>query len=242
MVVLGGTSDLAGAFIEALGRTSLERLVLAGRDEGRLSLAAAAAKSAGVGAVATLVFDANDVSGAQSLVASCFELLDGDVDMVLVALGALSEQNHELDARYNGSIATVNFTWPLIAMTEAAARLRVGGKGSIVVCSSVAALRTRRANFAYGAAKAGLDAFSLGLADALEGSGVGLHVVRPGFVYSKMTKGLPPAPFATTPAAVANELLAGLARRQRVIWAPPVLRIAQGAIRFMPPVLWRRLS
>ena len=46
--------------------------------------------------------------------------------------------------------------------------------GSIVVFSSVAGVRVRRANYVYGSAKAGLDGFASGLADALHGSGVRL--------------------------------------------------------------------
>ena len=46
--------------------------------------------------------------------------------------------------------------------------------------SSVAGARVRRANYVYGSAKAGLDGFASGLADALHGSGARLLLVRPG--------------------------------------------------------------
>jgi short-subunit dehydrogenase len=55
---------------------------------------------------------------------------------------------------------------------------RSQGSGTIVVLSSVAAIRPRKANFVYGAAKAGLDAFAPGLADSLAGSGVRVLLVR----------------------------------------------------------------
>jgi decaprenylphospho-beta-D-erythro-pentofuranosid-2-ulose 2-reductase len=74
------------------------------------------------------------------------------------------------------------------------------------VLSSIAAVRPRQANFVYGAAKSGLDAFGRGLADSLHGSGVQVLSVRPGFVIGRMTAGLAPAPLATTPAAVAARL------------------------------------
>ena len=47
------------------------------------------------------------------------------------------------------------------------------GRGTIVILSSVAAIRPRKANFVYGAAKAGLDAFARGLADSLHGTASG---------------------------------------------------------------------
>ncbi len=86
----------------------------------------------------------------------------------------------------------------------AAGRLRSQGQGRIVVLSSVAGVRVRRANFLYGASKAGLDAFTRGLAEATRGSGVRVQVVRPGFVRTKMTVGLRPAPFAASPEDVAR--------------------------------------
>ena len=70
--------------------------------------------------------------------------------------------------------------------------------------SSVAGERVRAANVVYGAAKAGLDALAQGLGDALHDDGVRVMVVRPGFVRTRMTRGLAPAPLATTPQAVAR--------------------------------------
>ena len=74
--------------------------------------------------------------------------------------------------------------------------------------SSVAGERVRKANFVYGSSKAGLDGFAQGLGDALAGSGASVLVVRPGFVHSQMTEGMKAAPFATTPAAVAEATVA----------------------------------
>ena len=79
----------------------------------------------------------------------------------------------------------------------------------MVVLSSVAGVRVRRANYVYGASKAGLDAFAQGMAEALRGSGASLMIVRPGWVATRMTEGRDPAPFATTPDAVAADVVAG---------------------------------
>ena len=91
-----------------------------------------------------------------------------------------------------------NFTGHVTTLLAFAPVMRAQGSGTIVVLSSVAAVRPRRANFVYGAAKAGLDAFARGFADALHGSGVRLLLVRPGFVTGRMTAGMTPAPLATT--------------------------------------------
>ncbi len=101
--------------------------------------------------------------------------------------------------------------------------MRAQGRGTIVVLSSVAAIRPRKANYVYGAAKAGLDAFARGLADALHGSGVRVILVRPGFVTGRMTAGMTPAPLATTPQAVGAAVAAALRRPgSRTVWVPPL--------------------
>jgi decaprenylphospho-beta-D-erythro-pentofuranosid-2-ulose 2-reductase len=75
-------------------------------------------------------------------------------------------------------------------MVAFAGILRAQGHGRMVVLSSVAGVRVRRANFVYGSAKAGLDAFATGLGESLRGSGASVMVVRPGWVATKMTAGL----------------------------------------------------
>jgi decaprenylphospho-beta-D-erythro-pentofuranosid-2-ulose 2-reductase len=106
----------------------------------------------------------------------------------------------------------------------------------------VAGVRTRPSNFVYGATKAGQDAFATGLGHALRGSGAHVLTVRPGFVRSKMTAGMPEAPFATDPDAVADAVLHGLRRRRSVVWVPGVLAAVFAVLRLVPGALWRRLD
>ena len=139
-----------------------------------------------------------------------------------------------------------NFTGHVSTLLAAAARMRAQGHGTIVVLSSIAAIRPRKANFVYGAAKSGLDAFARGLADSLHGSGVAVLLVRPGFVIGRMTAGMTPAPLATTPAAVGAAVAARLRRAGGtapggLIWVPSTLAPVAAAFRLLPRPLWRRL-
>jgi len=118
---------------------------------------------------------------------------------------------------------------------------RLARRASIVAFSSVAGVRVRRANYVYGSAKAGLDGFCSGLADALHGSGVHLLVVRPGFVIGRMTEGMTPAPFSSTPAQVATATAGALAKRRRTVWVPWALRPVFIGMRMLPQFVWRRM-
>ncbi len=135
----------------------------------------------------------------------------------------------------------MNYLGAVSVAVPVARRLRSQGHGTLVALSSVAGERARRSNFVYGSTKAGFDAFFQGLGDSLAASGVQVIVVRPGFVHTKMTRGLDPAPLSTTPEAVATAIVEGLARGSHTVWAPPALRWVMAVLRHVPRPLFRRL-
>jgi decaprenylphospho-beta-D-erythro-pentofuranosid-2-ulose 2-reductase len=120
-------------------------------------------------------------------------------------------------------------------------KLKAQGHGSLVALSSVAGERARRSNFVYGSTKAGLDAFYSGLTEALRPSGVTVTVVRPGFVHTKMTEGMKPAPLSTTPEAVAEIIVHAVRVKQELVWAPAPLRFVMSALRHVPRPIFRKL-
>ena len=97
-----------------------------------------------------------------------------------------------------------NFTGTALLCQQAAARLAERGGGVICAFSSVAGERARKTNYLYGASKAGLSAFLDGLGLAYADRDVRVVCVKPGFVRTEMTAGLPVPPFAGEPDAVAG--------------------------------------
>src|SRR5262249_35974978 len=134
-----------------------------------------------------------------------------------------------------------NFTSHVTALLAAAARMKAQGSGTIVVLSSVAAVRPRKANYVYGSAKAGLDAFARGLADALAGTGVRVVLARPGFVIGRMTAGMTAAPMSSTPEQVGSAVANALDGTASVVWIPKSLAGAAAALRVIPRPMWRRM-
>ncbi|MBV8432400.1 MAG: SDR family NAD(P)-dependent oxidoreductase, partial [Solirubrobacterales bacterium] len=164
-------------------------------------------------------------------------------DVVILAVGVLGAQAG-LDAARDEALEVmrVNCLGAGSLLLECLRRLREQGGGTLVALSSVGAERPRASNAIYGAAKAGLDALAQGLADASAGTGVRVLVVRPGFVTTKMTQGLEPAPMATTPEAVAEAAVAGLSSGAHTVWVPGRLRLVFVVLRHLPRSLFRRLS
>ncbi len=241
VVVLGGTSDIARELVALLMEDRGRSLVLAGRDRVALKRVAKDFHHR-VARVGTVTFDASTLDDVEKTVMRCFEAADEAVDVVIMAVGELGRQEvDEFDPERIARMMTVNLTWPAAALSVVAAQLRQQGHGRIIVLSSVAGIRVRRSNFVYGSAKAGLDAFTVGLCEALQGTGVSVHIVRPGFVRTKMTAGRSPAPFAVEAPRVASDIVRGLARGQTVIWSPGLLRWVFSALRLLPGGMWRRL-
>lgn len=240
LLVLGGSSEIALATARRLVDRRTTTVHLAGRPSEARDDSARQLRALGA-EVRTVDFDAEDTASHPAVVDKVFA--EGDIDMVLLAFGLLGDQRrHEEDPASAVRVAQVNYTGAVSAGLLCARQLRRQGHGSLVVLSSVAAERARRANFVYGSAKAGLDAFAQGLGDALHGSGVHVMVVRPGFVRTRMTAGLPPAPFATTADAVAQTIEEGLRRRAETVWAPPSLRPVMAALRHLPRPVFRRIT
>lgn len=240
VLVLGGASDIAVATVERLVADRCDRVVLAGRPSPALD--AAAERIRGDGAdVEVVPFDAVEVESHEKVVGEVFAA--GDVDVVLLAFGVLGDQaTFDEDHAAAVEAVTVNYTGAVSAGLAVADCLRRQGHGTLVVLSSVAGIRVRRDNFVYGSTKAGLDGFAQGLGDALQGSGARVMVVRPGFVTTKMTEGMDPAPFPTTADEVAMDIEAGLRRGAHTVWSPPVLQAVFGVLRLVPRPLWRRLA
>lgn len=237
-LIFGATSDIAGAIITELVGNGTRRLLLAARD--RTGLEALAGRWRDKVDVETLGFDAGDISAHPALVEQAFG--GGDVDVVLLCWGVLGDQSHdEHDPLAAAEVMTVNATATVSIGLACADALVHQGHGTLVAFSSVAAERARRSNFIYGASKAGMDAFFQGLRDALEPSGIGVVVMRPGFVHTRMTEGMAPAPLATDAATVARATVKAIIEGSGTVWVPGALRYVMSVLRHLPRPVFRRL-
>ncbi|MEO6822045.1 MAG: decaprenylphospho-beta-D-erythro-pentofuranosid-2-ulose 2-reductase [Candidatus Nanopelagicales bacterium] len=239
--VLGGTSQIALAVTAKLCERRTRTVVLAGRDPAGLSAAEAAARGAGATDVRVVSLDALDPSSHQGTVDAMFA--DGDLDVVLLAFGVLGDQlAAEADPDLAVGVASVNYVASVSLGLRVAKALRRQGHGTLVVLSSVAGERARRSNFVYGSSKAGLDAFAQGLGDSLRGTGVRVIIVRPGYVRTRMTAGLPEAPMSVDAQDVAVAVEKALTSSAEIVWVPAGLRVVMSGLRHLPRPVFRRLK
>lgn len=246
ILVLGGRSEIGLAVAERLVKRSPGKVLLGVRPNSNSSVSVEDAaeqklRAAGATEVTWFEFDADAVETHGDLVAELAKK-HGPIDFAVLAFGILGDQlRAEREAAHALSIVHTDYVAQVSMLTHLATLLRGQSSGTLVVFSSVAGVRVRRANYVYGSAKAGLDGFASGLTDALVGSGVRLLLVRPGFVIGRMTIGMKPAPFASTPEQVADAVVAAAHRGRPVVWVPGVLRPVFAVMRLLPRFIWRRL-
>jgi decaprenylphospho-beta-D-erythro-pentofuranosid-2-ulose 2-reductase len=239
VLLVGGSSEIGLSIVRRLPRSGSAVVCLAGPDRPDMERAAEALRADGVARVEVVDFDACASGGQADAVATAFA---DELDVVIVASGFLGDQDTaERNPAAAAKIVDINFRGLVPVLVDVAQRLRAQGHGTLVVMSTVAGERPRRANYTYGAAKAGLDAFARGLAASLDGSGVQVVVVRPGFVRTRMTAHLKPPPFSTTPEKVADAVAGAIERQARVVWVPGVLRWVMLVLRVLPERVFRRL-
>jgi decaprenylphospho-beta-D-erythro-pentofuranosid-2-ulose 2-reductase len=241
VLVLGGGSDIAAATLRQLVAGRTRRVILGARRPDSVSDIADELRDLGA-EVEVMAFDAEDTAVHSEQMAKVFAQ-GGDIDLVISAFGILGDQDSfDADPAAAADAVRTNFGGQVSALLSVAAEMRRQGHGNIVVLSSVAGERVRKDNAVYGATKAGLDGFAQGLSDRLAGSGVDVCIVRPGFVHSSMTEGMDPAPFSTTPEAVATDIVNGLRRGSAVVWSPAILRWVFTVMRHLPRPVWRIVS
>ena len=216
-------------------------VVLAARGQGVLDDQIQALRNVGAAAVHTTTFDADDLTSHAELLEQ-ITAEHGPISTAVLAFGILGDQARaEADAERAVAIVHTDYVAQVNLLTLLAQQMRTAGRGRIVVFSSIAGARVRRANYVYGSAKAGLDGFASGLADALHGSGVHLLIVRSGFVIGRMTTGMDPTILSSTPAQVAEATARALNRNKRTVWVPRAMFALAFVARRLPQFIWRQM-
>jgi hypothetical protein len=218
-----------------------DRLVLVARDAGALLRIADDLKVRGAAQVETVVADFSDLESLGEVAAMAWAAFDG-LDTALVAYGTLPDQKRtETDPAALREALSINFMSPAALANVLALRFEAQGTGTLAVITSVAGDRGRQSNYAYGAAKGGLQRFLEGLRHRLRASSVRVLDIRPGFVSTRMTAHLPQGgPLWAAPEKVARTIVAALDGGRDVLYAPGFWRAIMLVVRSLPRPLFHR--
>jgi decaprenylphospho-beta-D-erythro-pentofuranosid-2-ulose 2-reductase len=244
VVVVGGTKGIGRAVARRLAARG-DHVALLGRDPADLSASAgdlAARAPAGGPAPATAVLDLAAPETCEAALDAATAALGG-IDVVLVTAGAFGTQDAlEADPAARARVLSTNFTHTIQFCEAARARLLAAGGGTLCVLGSVAGDRPRKPVVLYGATKAGLAYYLQGVDLRYRDAGLRTVLVKPGFVRTGMTAGLPEPPFAADAEAVAPAIVRAIDRGTPTVYVPGIWRLVMLVIRWLPAAVMRRVK
>jgi len=240
MLLVGATSDIGHATALAYAQAGWD-VVLAARDGAGMARNAAGLTARTGHAVPVHALDITDTAAFPAFVDGLPRLPDTVVSVV----GLLGDQaRSEADPAEAALVMRTNFEGPSLLLGLLAERFAARGSGTLVGVSSVAGERGRASNYVYGAAKAGFTAFLSGLRNRLAPKGVHVLTVKPGFVRTRMTAGMPlPKPLTAEAVEVGAAIFRGaeVARRD-VVYVRPVWALVMLVIRTIPEGVFKRMK
>ncbi len=240
VVVLGATSAIAEQACRLWAGRG-ERLFVAARDVAAVESIAADLQIRGAEDVAFGRYDATEPASLPDIVEKAWSWA-GDVDVTLIAHGTLPDQSLcDRDPPLARREFEINGTSVVELASLVAARLETQGRGTLVVIGSVAGDRGRANNAIYGSAKAAVAAYCSALRQRLTRSGVGVLLVKPGFVDTPMTASLPKGWLWAKPEAVARKIVSAIDRRRSTVYTPWFWRWIMLAVRSIPESVFRRM-
>jgi NAD(P)-dependent dehydrogenase (short-subunit alcohol dehydrogenase family) len=240
-LILGASSPVARAFARQVAAAGAD-VTLAGRDRQDLALSAAdIAVRYGVDA-RVVDFDARNRESRAALAATMDDAPAGRLD-VLLAFAAMPEQA-EMEADPDLAIGCVEATYvgAIDVLLRLAQLLERAPGGRVVVLGSVAGDRGRLKNHVYGSAKAGLHAFAEGFRARMFRKGVTVTTVKPGFLDTGMTWGMPGIFLAARPDAFARTVMSAALAGRESVYVPGFWALIMLIIRHIPARLFKRLS
>ena len=166
-------------------------------------------------------------------------------DLLFCATGYLGEGTEEglYDNKNTERIIDINYAKLVPVLNFFAEKMERQRSGNMIVLSSVAGDRGRQSNFIYGSAKAGLTAYLSGLRNYLYDKKVHVMTVKPGFMDTKMTEGLPLNPKLTaTPKQAAESIYKAYKSQKNVAYVLPIWSIIMLIIKNIPEFIFKKLK
>lgn len=242
ILIIGATSAIATACARIWAEEGAH-LFLVGRNEEKLENVAADLEARGATISGMHQIDLAEVHKHSAMldafIQSCSQL-----DIAFIAHGTLPDQ-----AVCEGEVTTAlaefhtNATSTIALLTLLANQVEKQHYGTLAVVSSVAGDRGRASNYLYGAAKSAVTTFSSGLRARLTKVGGHVITIKPGFVDTPMTKGLPlPQKLVASPDEVAKQITAAIHRKANTLYTPRFWSAIMLVIKLIPEAIFKKLK
>lgn len=244
IIIVGATSAIASEYARQVSNFSPVHFTLIGRNKKQLSQQAMDLTVRNPECLVDVISgDLESPDFVNEVKASMAH--EAQIDVVLIAQGSLPNQKLVEQSPLNlAKSLSINASSPaMFADAFAEIMTQQTQKSVIGIIGSVAGDRGRKSNYAYGAAKSFVEAFSRGLQHRLYGTGVCVLLIKPGPVNTPMTanlsigvKGL------ASKELVANEINRAISRRRNTLYTPAKWAVIMTVIRAIPSTIFNRLD
>ena len=225
ILITGASSGIGEALATAYAGPGVT-LFLGGRDHDRLAAVAETCREQGA-EVDTGMIDVRDAAAMRQWVLKADEQRALDLVIANAGISMGFDDARPIDDVVS-QIFDINVAGVFNTVHPALERMRPRRRGRLAIMSSLAGFRGLPGAAAYCASKAALRSYGEGLRGYLRGEGVGVSVICPGFVQSRMTAVNPyPMPLLMDAPRAARIIQRGLARNQgRIAFPAPMYAMA----------------
>lgn len=239
VLILGAMSDLAQAIAKEYANNGYQ-IILAARNHERLESVASDLKIRYNADVQCLEFDARNFSSHSSF----YQSISNKPDVVVCVFGYLGHTQKGLED-WNEAIQIIenNYTGAVSILNIVATDMMQRKSGTIVGISSVAGERGRQSNFLYGSAKAAFSSYLSGLRNKCFHNGVHVLTVKPGFMKTSMTTGMPLNPKLTAlPTKAAKDIYNAAAKKKNILYTLWMWKYIMLIIKNIPEGMFKKMK
>ena len=239
-IVIGASSGIGAALVRQLVAEGWSVAALARRADALAELARECA--GGPGRVLVLAHDTRDSQAVADLLERIARDF-GRIDLCIYAAGVMPKiERQSYDTALDLDMLAINFGG-LVAWGNAVAGLfRTQRSGILVGISSIAGDRGRKGNPMYGASKAAMDHFLEALRNRLAEFNVHVCTIKPGYIDTPMTRGMPGLFWLISAEQAAATILAAARGGANVRYVPWRWKIVGLVIKSIPSFLFRKLN
>lgn len=240
ILILGATSAIARGTAAAFAARG-DSLYLASRDLEELKRLAADLKVRYGVTVYYGLFDASATATHPAFFQAVLKEMQ-ELNGMVLAFGLLGDQQAAREFSEAEKIILSNFTGAVSILGICANYLEPLKRGFIIGISSVAGDRGRQSNYVYGSAKGALSLYLQGLRNRLFASGVRVVTIKPGFVDTAMTFGLPGLFLVASPQDIGKKIVRTLGKSTDIVYLPGFWRYIMLIIKHVPEVIFKRMK
>ena len=237
VLIIGAKSDIAKSLAEVYAKNNYN-LYLAGRNIDEIEEFSNTLKEKNSIEIKLKEFDIVKFNLHEEFYKSLKERPFG---VILVAGFNPEQKEAELNWEISLRSINVNYVGPISILNIVANEMEKNQKGFIIGISSAAGDRGRQKNYIYGSSKGGLSTYLSGLRNRLFKKGIHVLTVKPGFVETKMTKGLNlPKKLTAQPSEIADDIFAAQKNKKDILYTRWIWKYIMIVIKSIPEFIFKK--